>query len=201
MKNGSQVAMYLIGTQIAVQFIEINHESSFMGYKLSKNKHETTCKEVTPMLVLRNKTNFPALWNDRSTSAPTRFSDWMDEVFEDAFQWAGRADNTFVPELNVYETDKEFELTVALPGMNKEDFEINYENGLLSISGERKMEHEENGRRYHRIESRFGKFNRTLPLPSDIVNQDKISAKYENGVLYVTVPKTKEKSGKKIKVS
>lgn len=155
------------------------------------------------MLVLRNKTNFPTLFSDRSntTTTPARLSEWMDEVFEDAFRWADSANNTFVPELNVYETDKEFELTVALPGMKKEDFEINYENGLLTISGERKMEHEENGRKYHRIESRFGRFSRTLPLPADIINQDKITAKYENGVLYVTVPKIKEKTGKKIKVS
>lgn len=154
------------------------------------------------MLVLRNRTNFPTLWNDRSnTDTPVRFSNWIDEVFEDALNWAGTANNTFVPELNVYEMDKEFELTLALPGMNKEDFEINYENGLLTISGERKMEHEENGRRYHRIESRFGEFSRSLPLPGDVVNQDKITAKYENGVLYITVPKSKEKAGKRIKVS
>lgn len=152
------------------------------------------------MLTRRNRTNFPTLWSER-TSTPTRFTDWIDEVVEEAFNWPGTAGSTFVPELNVYETDKEFELTVALPGMKKEDFEISYENGALTISGERKMEHEENGRRYHRIESRFGRFSRSMPLPSDVINEDNITAKYENGVLYVTVPKVKEKAGKKIKVS
>lgn len=154
------------------------------------------------MLLRRNRTNFPTLFDDRtSVGTPVRFSNWIDEIFEDALEWTGSNGSTFIPELNVYETEKEFELTVALPGMQKEDFEINYENGLLTISGERKMEHEENGRRYHRIESRFGRFSRSMPLPRDIVNQDKIEAKYENGVLYVTVPKIKEKAGKKIKVS
>ncbi|MFH5833959.1 Hsp20/alpha crystallin family protein [Halalkalibaculum sp. DA3122] len=152
------------------------------------------------MLALRNKTNFPTLWNEQSTM-PTRFSDWIDDVFEETFRWTNAAHNTFVPELNVYETDKEFEVTVALPGMQKDDFEISYENGLLTISGERRMEHEGNGRRYHRIESRFGRFSRTLPLPGDVINDEEISAKYENGVLYVSVPKIREKAGRKIEVS
>ena len=156
------------------------------------------------MLVLRNRNNVPTLWNGRNantTTSPARFTDWIDEVFEDALSWSGTPKNTFVPELNVYETEKEFELTVALPGMNKNDFEINYANGVLTISGERKMEHKENGRRYHRIESRFGQFSRSLPLPADVINEDKITAKYENGVLYVTVPKIKEKAGRSIEVN
>ncbi|MDX1637712.1 MAG: Hsp20/alpha crystallin family protein [Balneolaceae bacterium] len=153
------------------------------------------------MLALRNRTNFPSLWNDEPSGRPTRFSDWIDDLFEDTFRWANVAQNTFIPELNVYETDKEFEVTVALPGMNKNDFEISYENGLLTISGERRMEHEGNGRRYHRVESRFGKFSRRLPLPGDLINEEKINAKYENGVLHVTVPKVKEKAGRKIEVS
>lgn len=154
------------------------------------------------MLLRRNHSNFPTLFDDRtSVETPVRFSSWIDDLFEEALERSTQNGNTFVPELNVYETEKEFELTVALPGMNKEDFEINYENGLLTISGERKMEHEGNGRRYHRIESRFGRFSRSMPLPRDIINQDKITAKYDNGVLYVTVPKIKEKAGKKIKIT
>jgi HSP20 family protein len=154
------------------------------------------------MLLRRNRSNFPTLFNDRtSAETPVRLSTWIDDLFEDAIGWNGSNGNTFFPEMNVYETEKEFELTVALPGMQKDDFEINYENGLLTISGERKMEHEGNGRRYHRVESRFGRFSRSMPLPRDIINQDKITAKYENGVLYVTVPKIKEKAGKKIEVN
>lgn len=152
------------------------------------------------MLALRNR-NFPTLWNE-NTKTPVRFSSWIDEVFDEAFNnWPAASNNTFVPELNVYETDKAFELTIALPGMQKEDFNISYENGLLTISGERKMEHEGNGRRHHRIESRFGRFSRSLPLPADVMNDEKITAKYDNGVLYVTVPKLKEKARKKIEIN
>ncbi len=153
------------------------------------------------MLMRTNTQNIPALWNDTTRTSPLKISNWIDEVFEDALNLPRTSSSTFVPELNVYETDKEFEVAVALPGMNKGDFEISYENGVLTISGERKMEHEESGRRYHRVESRFGEFSRLIPLPGDIVDQDKISAHYENGVLNVTVPKMKEKATKKITIN
>jgi HSP20 family protein len=120
----------------------------------------------------------------------------LDEMMEDAFSWSK---GTFVPELNVYETDKEFEITVALPGMSKDDIDISFENNIITISGERKLK-EENGTKYHRIESRFGKFERSLPLPN-VIDEESISASYENGVLTVNVPKLKEKAGKKIEVN
>lgn len=148
------------------------------------------------MLMRRN--NFPTLFNDRNraTATPTRFSDLLDELMEDAFSWGS---GSFVPELNVYETEKEFEITVALPGMTKDDINISMEDHTLTISGERRIE-EESGKKYHRIESRFGEFERRLPLP-DIIDEDNIKATYENGVLTVTVPKLKEKAGRKIEVS
>lgn len=147
------------------------------------------------MLTRRNR--FPTLFNDRNkrTGNPA-FSDLLDEFMEDAFSWDR---GTFVPELNVYETEKEFEITLALPGMSKDDIELSMENHTLTISGERRIE-EENGKKYHRIESRFGKFERSLPLP-DIIDEENVKASYENGVLTVTVPKLKEKAGRKIEVS
>ncbi|WP_142454856.1 Hsp20/alpha crystallin family protein [Gracilimonas mengyeensis] len=151
---------------------------------------------------MRTKTeNFPTLWNDNQQPAPLKISNWIDEMFENAAGTSGLRNASFIPELNVYETDKEFEVSVALPGMNKNDFELSYESGLLTISGERKMERKENGRRYHRLESRFGKFSRSLPLPGDIIDRDKIKAHYENGVLQITVPKIKEKAARKITIS
>ncbi|MGF1669028.1 MAG: Hsp20/alpha crystallin family protein [Balneolaceae bacterium] len=135
--------------------------------------------------------------SDTTVNRPVRFTNWLDDIFDETFNLTA---GTFTPELNVWETDKEFEITVALPGMSKDDIEISMENGVLTISGERKAEQEENGRRYHHVESRFGRFRRSLPLP-DIVDYDNIQANYENGVLSITVPKLKEKAGKKIKVN
>lgn len=147
------------------------------------------------MLMKRNRTNFPTLFNDHNTST-LRFSDMLDEIMEDAFSWSK---GTFIPELNVYENEKEFELTVALPGMRKEDINISFENNTITISGERELKEDE-GTKYHRIESRFGKFKRSLPLPN-VIDEENIEATYENGVLTVTVPKLKEKAGKKIEVN
>jgi HSP20 family protein len=147
------------------------------------------------MLMRREET--PTLVRPRFTS-PFSMSTWLDDIFNDAFQWS---EGSFVPELNVYETAKMFEVTVELPGMNKNDFDINLNNNVLTISGERRSynEGEENGRRYHRVESRFGRFSRSLPLPN-VIDADKISASYENGVLAISIPKLKEKAGRKINI-
>lgn len=151
-------------------------------------------------MLMRTNTSTPTLWNNNTATSPLKISNWIDEVFEDALNWPRATASGFVPELNVYETDKEFEVSAALPGMSKDDIEINFNSGALTISGERKIEQEENGRRYHRIESQFGKFSRSLTLPGDMIDREKITAKYENGVLNINIPKVKEKAAKKIKV-
>lgn len=141
--------------------------------------------------------NLPTMFRD-NTSNVSSLSNWMDRVFDEV---VNRNSGTFIPTLNVCETDSNFEITVALPGMSRDDIEIHYENDMLTISGERKWKHdqEENGRRYHRVEAGYGTFSRTLPLPN-IVDADNINAEFQNGELMITVPKLKEKAGKKIKV-
>ena len=149
------------------------------------------------MLMRQNK--FPTFFNDRGRNRNTntlRFSDMLDEMMDDAFSWSK---GTFIPELNVFETDKEFEITLALPGMSKDDINIGFENNTITIIGERELTEEE-GTKYHRIESKFGKFERSLPLPN-VIDEENISATYDNGVLTITVPKLKEKAGKKIEVN
>jgi len=122
----------------------------------------------------------------------------MDRIVDEVVNQNG---GTFIPTLNVSETDKTFEISVALPGMNRDDVEIHYENDVLTISGERKWKHEENekDRRFHRVESGYGSFSRSLPLPN-FVDSENIEAEFENGELIITAPKLKEKAGKKIKV-
>ncbi|WP_237851791.1 Hsp20/alpha crystallin family protein [Rhodohalobacter sulfatireducens] len=139
----------------------------------------------------------PTLTRQRLNS-PLSLSNWLDDIFEDAFNWT---EGTFVPDMNVYETAKQFEVTVELPGMDKNDFDISLNDNVLTISGERRIKDQgkENGRKYHRVESRFGKFSRSLPLPN-VADTDKIEAAYENGVLAITIPKLKEKTGRKIKI-
>ena len=144
----------------------------------------------------RNR-DLPTRFADRTPDL-TSFSSWMDRIVDEVVNQNG---GTFIPTLNVSETDKTFEISVALPGMNRDDVEIHYENDVLTISGERKWKHEENekDRRYHRVESGYGSFSRSLPLPN-FVDSENIEAEFENGELIITAPKLKEKAGKKIKV-
>lgn len=146
-------------------------------------------------MLMRNN-RLPGLLDTPNRINKNTFSDMLDEFMEDAFSLnKGR----FVPELNIYETDKDIEITLALPGISKDDIDINMEGHTLTVSGERTFK-EENGRKYHRVESRFGKFERSVPLP-DIIDEDNIKANFENGVLTVTAPKLKEKAGRRIEVS
>ncbi|MCG2586941.1 Hsp20/alpha crystallin family protein [Rhodohalobacter sp. WB101] len=147
--------------------------------------------------MLMKRETRPTLTRQRLNS-PLSLSNWLDDIFEDAFNWT---EGTFVPDMNVYETAKQFEVTVELPGMDKNDFDISLNDNVLTISGERRIKDQgkENGRKYHRVESRFGKFSRSLPLPN-VADTDKIEAAYENGVLAITIPKLKEKTGRKIKI-
>ena len=141
--------------------------------------------------------NLPTTFADRNTDL-TSFSNWMDRIFDEV---VNQTSGTFVPTLNVSETDQLFEISVALPGMTRDDVDIHFENDVLTISGERKWRHDDegNGRRYHRVESGYGSFSRALPLPN-FVDSDKISAEFKNGELIITAPKLREKAGRKIEV-
>lgn len=103
------------------------------------------------------------------------------------------------PVVNVSETDDFFEVTAELPGMNVKDVNVEFQNGMLWISGERKEEKEEKGRTFHRMERTYGKFSRRVDLPG-IVKETGIDADFENGVLKVVVPKSQELKPKQIKV-
>ncbi len=121
---------------------------------------------------------------------PTTFSGLIDKFFNDSMQRSGLS--TFVPKVNVLESDKAFELQVEVPGMNKEDFKIEINDNYLTVSGERKFSSEKNEKNVHSIETSFGSFTRSFALPEN-VDTDKINAKYNNGILELTVPKDEKK--------
>ena len=104
-----------------------------------------------------------------------------------------------VPALDLVESDGAVEVKMDLPGMNAEDIDIQVNGNLLTISGERKEEKEEKGKSYHRIERRTGTFSRSVTLPCQIAEKT-IDAKYENGTLTVSMPKSDEAKGHKIAV-
>jgi HSP20 family protein len=105
----------------------------------------------------------------------------------------------FAPRTNIAETETEYEVTVDLPGMKPEDLHVEIKGDQLWLSGERKHEQEEKGKTFHRIERRYGRFERVIPLacPTD---EAKISAEYKDGVLRVTVPKAEEARPRRIEV-
>ncbi len=105
------------------------------------------------------------------------------------------------PAVDVSETDKAYEITAELPGMDEKNIEVNVANGGLTIKGEKKDEKEEKKKDFYVSERRYGSFERYFTLP-DSVDPDKIAATFKNGVLKVTLPKTAEaqKPAKKIDV-
>ena len=109
-----------------------------------------------------------------------------------------------VPAVNVKETEKEFLVEVAAPGMKKDDFDIEMEENTLIISCEQREEKKEKEGDYTRREFNYRSFHRTFDIPQHLINKDQIDAKYENGVLFIHLPKTeqaKTRLHRKIKVN
>ncbi|MCR9131486.1 MAG: Hsp20/alpha crystallin family protein [bacterium] len=125
------------------------------------------------------------------------FDDLFNEFFSNTPSYKR---DGFMPSVDISESEKQFELSVELPGMKKEDIKIDLENGRLTISGERKFKNEENEKNYHRVESRFGTFTRTFHLP-DSIDEDTITAKYTDGILNITIDKSEDKVKKQIEIA
>jgi HSP20 family protein len=100
---------------------------------------------------------------------------------------------------DITEDDKEYLIKAELPEMRKEDVKVTAENGVLTISGERKFEKEEKKKKYHRVERGFGTFMRSFALPDD-ADFSKVNAEFKNGVLRVHVPKSEHAKPKQIEV-
>lgn len=139
---------------------------------------------------------------------PTMPSFFDDGGMRDWFNWplSNHTERGSLPAVNVKETDKAFELEVAAPGMNKQDFKVELDNNMLVISAEKenKQEEQDDQGNYTRREFSYQSFTRTFSLPERLVQGDKISARYKDGLLCITVPKTEEakvKPAKKIEIS
>jgi len=118
------------------------------------------------------------------------FGSLFERVFNDSYTTRS---TKFRPSVDVFENEKSFEIQLAVPGMRKEDFNIDVKDGLLTISGERKFEKETDEKNYHSVETQYGDFVRSFNLP-DHVDATKISAEYKNGLLEVIVPKDEQKA-------
>jgi HSP20 family protein len=139
-----------------------------------------------------------ALLSEEVTMAITPYrpaTDLFGSLLEDAFRtpgWGGRMGGLLrAPEADVVETENEIRVTVELPGMRSEDIDVDLENNVLTIAGEKQQEYEEQGEKntWHLSERRYGKFSRSFVLPRDL-DSEKIQAHFENGILNVAIPKS-----------
>ena len=126
-------------------------------------------------------------WNGSSLMRPSKF--FFDDLWTGRdFPWNSVTNGTTPPAVNVYETDEDFILEVAAPGLNKDSFTIKVENLTLFIRSEKEEKKEENEKMYTRMEYNFMGFERSFALPEN-VEADDIRAKYVEGILKVKLPK------------
>jgi HSP20 family protein len=129
---------------------------------------------------------------------PQPFSRDVDRLF-DAFFGGERDARRWVPQMDLVEVEDHFVLKADLPGLDDGDVSIEVQDGTLTISGERKAEHEARERGWYRIERSFGSFSRSLTLP-DGVDAEGISASFDRGVLEVRIPKPEQRKPRRVQI-
>lgn len=126
---------------------------------------------------------------------PATYGNFIDRFFNDDF-FGRKWNSTFSPKVDIAETDKAFEIQFHIPGMKKEDINIDISDDRLTVSGERKFEQEKNEKNYHSLESHYGSFSRSFYLP-DNIEVEKVEASYKDGILNLNVPKDAKKETKR----
>jgi HSP20 family protein len=131
----------------------------------------------------------------------TTLFDELDSLISGGFDWTGRElTGTLYPHVDITESEAEYMIKADLPGLTKEDIKVSVEDGVLSISGEKKREVEKKEKnRYYHFERSYGRFTRSFTLPGHVDGKN-IEAKYANGVLEVHLKKTGESKPKEIEV-
>ena len=127
----------------------------------------------------------------------------MNRLFNSVFDTppanGGTTMRRWMPAMDLVETDEHFVLRADLPGLTEEDIKIEFEDGTLTVSGERKAEHETKNEGYYRVERAFGSFSRSLTLPKGI-DAAAVTASFDRGVLEVRVPKPEERKPRRIEI-
>lgn len=133
--------------------------------------------------------------------------DLHDRVLRALYRWPGSSDDgqqsltmaEWSPVVDIIEDDREYLIKAEMPEVSKEDVKITLDNGVVTIRGERKLEQEENNRKYHRIERGYGCFVRSFSLPSD-ADPGQISADFKDGLLQLRLAKSEDKKPRQIEV-
>lgn len=127
----------------------------------------------------------------------------IDRVFDGFFGNGGNEETgsaTWTPRVDLAETEEGYLIHLDVPGMSKEDLDINFHENVLTVRGERKAEETNEQRNYVRVERAYGSFYRTFTLPKAIKHEE-IQANYQDGVLTIRVPKAEESKPRRIEVS
>ncbi len=145
-------------------------------------------------------------WTPQRAWAPFQdlltIQDRINNLFEDTLGLKddqSLATTTWRPLVDIFEDDQAITIKAELPEMDEKDIQIDLDNNMLTIKGERKLEKEEKKESYHRVERFYGSFQRSFELPAT-VDREKISASYDKGVLKVTMPKKEESKPKKVQI-
>lgn len=126
----------------------------------------------------------------------------LGRLFEDWFNpslWSGKATVALRPAMDVEEDENHITVRTELPGIPKGDVQITLEDGVLTITGEKRSDRETKEKNYHVVERSFGSFQRSLTLPSG-VEADKAKAAFDNGVLTITIPKAEAAKPRKLEI-
>jgi HSP20 family protein len=126
----------------------------------------------------------------------------MNRLFDSFFGGrtpTGVGNRRWMPAMDLVETDETLILRADLPGLGKDDVEIEVKDNVLTVSGERKTEHEEKAEGFYRAERAFGRFSRSLSLPEGI-DADRVSASFDRGVLEVKIPKPEERKPHRVQI-
>lgn len=126
------------------------------------------------------------------SSLPSLFDDFFSR---ELFNWGNNnfsSTSTTVPSVNIKETADNYEVEVAAPGMEKKDFKVTLDDNLLTISSSKQQSQEKKEDNYTRREFSYQSFQRSFELPKNVVDDNKIIARYENGLLHLTIPKREE---------
>lgn len=165
------------------------------NHKTSKTQPRNDFHALEP-----KRGNTPTPFDINPFSVIKRFGEEMDRLFSDyglnrdwippALALTGETGRKWEPQVEIFEHDGELVVRAELPGLKKEDVKIELSHDGLTIDGERRSEHEENGEGYYRSEFSYGSFHRRVPLPEG-ANPDEATAKFHDGVLEVTMPARK----------
>lgn len=127
----------------------------------------------------------------------------MNRLFEEAVTSRGEdkdmMSSSWTPSVDIFETENELVLSAEIPGIDEKDIEIKLEDNTLILKGERKFEKETKEENYHRIERAYGSFHRSFTLPP-YIDQDKINAEHQDGILKIVMPKMPELKPRKVKI-